>query len=164
MYYNVDPNVVAGVIFVEQYYNYSWVDVCTDWVSFYGFIDMSVGIGQVRLSTAEFLEENGYVPNSSAEEGGWNIPIIGFVNGTETMAREKRLEDNRWNIMYVAAYIIAIEDYWIDEYPEIASDPSILGTLYNIGHDKKTPHSNPEPNDFGKNVEYFYNLMGEALK
>ena len=98
-YYGVDPNVVASVIFVEQYYNYDWRDISTDWIAFYGIIDMSVGLGQVRMSTAEYLEENGYIPEASAKEGGWNIPIIGFIYGTETMTREKRLENNKWKIM-----------------------------------------------------------------
>ena len=163
-YFGVDPNIVAGVIFKEQYSNYDWIDVCTDWVAFYGVIDMSVGLGQVRVSTAKFLEEQGYVPETSAEEGGWNIPFIGFVHGTETMAREKRLEDNSWNIMYVAAYIKYFEDTWIDVFPEISSRPDILGTLYNIGHEKTSPNSNPGSNKFGDDVEYFYDLMGEALK
>ena len=163
-YFGVDPNIVAGVIFKEQYSNYDWIDVCTDWVAFYGVIDMSVGLGQVRVSIAKFLEEQGYVPETSAEEGGWNIPFIGFVHGTETMAREKRLEDNSWNIMYVAAYIKYFEDTWIDVFPEISSRPDILGTLYNIGHEKTSPNSNPGSNKFGDDVEYFYDLMGEALK
>ena len=162
-YYGVDPNVVAGVIFVEQYYNYDWIDVCTDWIAFYGIIDMSVGLGQVRLSTAEYLEKNGYVPKTSAEDGGWEIPLIGYVHGTETMAREERLEDDSWNIRYDSAYINALEDLWEDEFPEISSSPDILGSLYNLGHGK-TPHSNPKPNWFGEKVDYFYDLMGEALE
>ena len=117
------------------------------------------GVGPMYLRT-----EQGYVPETSAEEGGWNIPFIGFVHGTETMAREKRLEDNSWNIMYVAAYIKYFEDTWIDVFPEISSRPDILGTLYNIGHEKTSPNSNPGSNKFGDDVEYFYDLMGEALK
>ena len=162
--YGIDPNIVAGVIFKEQYSNYDWVDMCTDWVAFYGVIDMSVGLGQVRLSTAKFLEEKGYVPKTSAKEAGLNVPLVGFVHGTETMAREKRLEDNSWNIMYVAAYIKYFEDTWKEVFPEISSRPDILGTLYNIGHEKALPNSNPGSNNFGDDVEYFYDLMGEALK
>ena len=161
-YYEVDPNIVAGAIFVEQYYNYDWVDVLTDWIAFYGVIDMSVGLGQIRLSTAKFLEEKGYVPKTSAEEGGWNIPFIGFVHGTETMAREKRLENDSWNIIYAAAYIRALSDIWREDFPEIDSRPDILGSLYNLGHEK-SPRNNPEPNWFGEKVDYFYNLMDEAL-
>ena len=90
---------------------------------------MSVGLGQIRLSTAKFLEEKGYVPKTSAEEGGWNIPFIGFVHGTETMAREKRLENDSWNIIYAAAYIRALSDIWREDFPEIDSRPDILGSF-----------------------------------
>ena len=158
--YGVDPGVVSGAIFVEQFYNYNLVDVVTDWVSFYGIIDMSVGVGQVRLSTAEFLEESGYVPKTTAEEAGWNIPLIGFVHGTETMAREKRLEDDEWNVRYVAAYIKSLEDLWSDEYPDIVNRPDILGSLYNLGH-HKVPHGNPEPNWFGDEVKNFYDFWND---
>lgn len=56
-------------------------------------VDTSVGIGQVRISTAKEIEEMGYMPLTSNTEGGWNLPFSGFVHGTEQMAREQRLED-----------------------------------------------------------------------
>ena len=103
-HFDVDPQVVAAVIFVEQYFNYDIKDKLTDWIAFYG-IDTSVGLGQIRLSTAKYIEDCGYIAQTSATEGGWEIPFIGIVHGTETMAREKRLENDEWNIAYVAAYI-----------------------------------------------------------
>ena len=42
------------------------------------------------------------------------------------MAREKRLEDNETNILYVVAYIKLIEDTWKDEFTQISSSPDIL--------------------------------------
>ena len=160
-YFGVDPNIVAGVIFVEQFYNYDLVDIATDWFAFYG-IDMSVGVGQVRMSTAKYLEEQGYVPATSAEEGGWDIPVIGFIYGTETMARYQRLLNDASNVFYVAAYIKCLEDLWVEEYPEISTSSDILGSLYNLGHEK-VPHDDPRPNWFGEAVEFFYDLMEETL-
>ena len=161
--YGVDPQVVAGVIYAEQSQNVNIIDTLTDWISFYGIIDMSVGIGQVRLSTAELLEEKGYIKKTEAEEGGWNLGFLGFVHGTTTMAREKRLEDNRINIMYAAAYIKLIEDYWSDAFPDIVNRPDILATLYNQGYDYSNPHSNPGSNSFGEYVLENYDKMGELL-
>lgn len=100
------------------------------------------------METAEFLEEMGYVTKTSATEGGWDLPFLGVVNGSTTMAREKRLENDRTNIMYVAAYIRYFEDTWQSEYPSIADSPDILGTLYNIGHEITRPNSNPRSNNF----------------
>ncbi len=139
------------------------MDTLTDWTGFYG-VNTSVGLGQVRMSTAEFLEEKGYVIKVEATEGGWNVPFIGFVNGTVTMAREKRLEDNRSNCIYVAAYIKYFQDTWQDdEFPSIANRPDILGTLYNIGHESVQPHSNPGSNSFGDYVANNYDSMRHLL-
>lgn len=123
---------------------------------------MSVGLGQVRVSTAKFLEEQGYVKKAEKADGGWEIPFVGFVNGTETMAREKRLESNAWNTYYVSAYIKYFVDTWKADFPEIAERPDILGTLYNLGHSKK-PNSSPKPNDFGNLVQHYYELMACLL-
>ena len=125
----VDPKVVAGVIYAEQSLNVSIIDTLTDWTGFYG-VNTSVGLGQVRMSTAEFLEEQGYMPKTNASDAGRDIPYIGYVHGTTTMDREKRLENDRVNIMYVAAYIRYFQDIWKDQFPSIANRPDILGTLY----------------------------------
>ena len=161
--YEVDPKILAGVIYVEQYYNVDWVDATTDWIAFYGIIDMSVGVGQVRHSTAILLEEKGYVSPTQKEEGGWSLPFGKTVYGTETMARHKRLEDNEWNITYGAAYLRYLQDLWGEEFPEIATRPDILGALYNLG-DKKPPHSNPKPNEFGERVQKYYDLMESLIR
>lgn len=39
-------------------------------------MDTSVGIGQVRMSTAEFLENQNYVSKASANEGGWMFLLL----------------------------------------------------------------------------------------
>lgn len=155
--FGVDPYVVASVIYTEQSHNVDWKDTATDWIGFYGILDTSIGVGQVKGSTAKFLEEEGYVTPTKGSEGGWNFPW-GFVNGTETMARVKRLENNEWNIFYVAAYIKYFQDTWEDVFPDIANRPDILATLYNLGHGKN-PNANPKPNDFGENALDYYNKM-----
>ncbi len=156
--YGVDPGIVAGVIMIEQYHNYDWVDICTDWIGSTGIIDMSVGLGQVRHSTAKYLEDTGYIPKINSVK----IHTYHIYSNNESSIRHERLEDNSWNIRYVAAYIKALTDLWTSEYPEISSDPAILGSLYNLGHNK-SPHDNPKANWFGTEVSYVYNLMTEEL-
>jgi len=165
--YNVDPNVVAGCIFVEQYYNYDWKDKYGDWLGVIGVIDMSIGIGQVRVSTAIFLEEQGYVPKvedkGHVANKGW--PIVSMImpkRGIGLSERGVRLADDSWNIRYAAAYIRALQDIWVDEFPEISKRPDILGSLYNLGHEKK-PHGSPKPNWFGEYVGDVYYVMEDAL-
>lgn len=79
------------------------------------------------------------------------------------MAREKRLEDDEWAIIYAAAYLRYFIDIWESEYPEIAARPEMLGSLYNLGHQQTSPHGDPKPNDFGLLVKEYYNLMGCLL-
>lgn len=125
--YNIDPCIVAACIFAEQDLNYDWKDEWFDGIlGFYGILDMSVGLGQVRISTAKFVEDEGYVEKAKKTDAGWDIPLIGFVTGTETMVREKRLEDNESNTIYVAAYIKYFINEWTDDFPEIGERPDIL--------------------------------------
>ena len=167
-HYEVDPSIVAGVIFVEQYYNYDWKDVLTDWIGLTGVIDMSIGLGQVRMSTAKYLEDQGYVTpvEIQTNENNEFIPYLLMVHSNidrESLIRGTRLENDTWNINYVAAYIKALEDLWKKDFPEISSSPDILGTLYNLGHEKK-PNSTPKPNWFGEKVGDIYNMMGDVFQ
>lgn len=115
------------------------------------------------MSTAKFLENSGYIIPTDKKEGGWNVPFVGTIHGSVTMAREKRLESNEINCMYVAAYLRYFIDTWKSSYPEIAKKPGILGTLYNIGHQKHKPHKSPSENNFGKYARENYNHMGDLL-
>jgi len=161
--YGVDSKIVAGVIYAEQSLNVNILDNADYIVAFYGILDTSLGVGQVKMSTAKLLEDEGYVSKASASEGGWNIPIIGFIHGTETMAREKRLENDQQNIIYVAADLKYWQNMWEDEYPQISEDPAILGTLYNLGTRANAPNPNPQSNPFGEYVEENYDYMGDLL-
>ena len=162
--YSVDPVIVGGCIYAEQKRNVNFVDTLTDWVGFYGVVDTSIGIGQVKVSTAKMLEDKGYVSKSKATDGGWDIPLVGFVHGTRTMAIAKNLENDKSNIIYVAAYL----KYWVDDwkfiYPKIGKKPEILGTLYNLGDSAKGANPKPKPNEFGKYVKKNYKFVKKKLK
>ncbi len=91
------------------------------------------------------------------------MPAIGLVHGSETMAREKRLENNQTNIMYVAAYLRYWQDVSEDVYPQINNDPAILGTLYNLGVRANAPNKSPRSTPFGDYVEENYTYLGQLL-
>lgn len=161
--YNVDPQIVAACIYAEQALNVDMIDTLTDWTAFY-IMDTSVGIGQVRMSTAEFLEKEGYMAKTSAEECIIDIPLIGVISGTERMARCIRLENDGINVLYVAAYLRYFVDEWSEVYKPIATSIDILASLYNLGHDITSPNSNPSPNSFGKYAEKKYDMMYVLLQ
>lgn len=160
--FGVNPVILASTIYAEQRLNIDWKDDITDGIGFYG-VNTSIGVAQVRLLTAKFLEDKGYMPKITVQDGGcggWNIPGIGFVNGTENMTRAKALENLSISIMYATAYLKYFQDTWGDTYSEISGNTAILATLFNIGHENTTPNSNPKANDFGKfakdNNNYYY--------
>ena len=145
--YNVDANVLASCIYVEQYYNYDWIDDVTD-VSLF-FLDTSVGVAQVKVSTATLLIQNSYL---QSPENGQTKPL--------QIAKKLRY-DNAYNIQCAAAYLSYLEAYWDKEY-DVSTDPAIWGTLYNMG--PRTPHGKPQPNWFGKKVGGYYRHMELLLK
>ena len=144
--YNVDANVLAACIYVEQYYNYNLIDDITD-VSLF-FMDTSVGLAQVKISTAKLLMERGYVQT--------------YGNGSLQNLRIAKMlkSDNVYNIQCAAAYLSYLESYWDTAY-DVSADPTIWGTLYNMG--PLTPHGNPKPNWFGEKVGGYYWYMERLL-
>lgn len=163
--FGVNPSILAATIYAEQRLNVDWKDDVTDTIGgFYG-INTSIGVAQVRMSTAKNLENLGYMPKILAKDGGWNIPGIGFVHGTETMARAKALEIPAISIMYAAADLAYIQDIWREAYPEIDGRTAIMATLYNIGeYGANGPHSKPQSTYFGdfakENYYYMQKLLG----
>lgn len=157
----VDPRIIEGAIYVEQTENKVIHSVSAS-VSPLGLFgigasveipedqadetwayvgDASLGPGQVKISTVEFLQEKGY------------------VDKVDRKTIRERLLDDEWNIRYMALYIKYHQDRWQSECPTIANQTKILGTLYNIGHYEnekekieRTPHPMPVYTDFGYNV------------
>lgn len=139
------------------------LDFFTDNAAYFG-LNSSVGLAQVMMSTAEFVEDQGYVTEQMLKDMGYSE---GFAESkffdSETKARYARLNDDKTSALYAAAYIKYFQDLWADEYPEIADHPEILGTLYNLGHDNTEPKKDPKTSPFGDYVAENYDLMGGLL-
>ena len=170
-YYGVNPAIIAGCIYTEQTWNVNWFDDLTDVPGF--LFDTSIGIGQVKVSTAKMLEDNGYIAKTTYSRSEvywgtvntyWNAPGVGEVwaNSREE-AIAYRLTSEGENINYVAAYLKYWQDVWKSTYPEIDGKSDILGTLYNLGDRAKAPNKNPKPNSFGENVKKEYYYMRKLL-
>ena len=172
-YYNVNPAIIAACIYTEQIKNVNWVDSLTDVPGFW--MDTSVGIGQVKISTAKMLEDNGYIAKTEFKR----LEVIGNMTysvwstpGTHTgevyaNSREEaisyRLSSDGENVNYVAAYLAYWQDVWRPAYPQIDGHSDILGTLYNLGDRANPPNTNPKPNPFGENVKKEYHYMQKLL-
>ena len=143
--YNIDPYVLAACIHTEQSINYDMMDVLIDVPLFW--MDTSVGISQVRISTVKLLEDNGYIDRIDT----------GLI--AELEIANHLSNDNAYNVNCAAAYLSFIQTQWADNY-DVSKNPAVWGTLYNQGN-IRPPHPNPGPNNFGEKVaaKYWYMEM-----
>lgn len=173
-YYGVNPAIIAACIFTEQVTNVNILDALTD-VSGY-FLDTSIGIGQVKVSTAKMLEDEGYIQKTEyvgtkcVRIGVWNYytdvwyaPAYGKIQGSREKAIAHRLTVESENINYVAAYLRYFQDRWKKVYPDIDGKTDILATLYNLGENANLPNANPKPNIFGIDAKNEYYYMRQLL-
>ena len=145
--FGLPPASVAMVIYAEQCINVDLKDEIIDPLVA-PLLDVSLGLGQVRISTAKMIEDSGYMPvthytdwhgNNSVENRDYGIAL--------------KLMSAQTNVKYVAAYLALIIDLWQEKYPLISSNYEVLATLYNVGENGASgngPHANPKSNAFGK--------------
>jgi len=131
--FNVNPAIIAGCIYAEQTINVDVKDKYIDPLVYSYGIDVSLGIGQVRISTAKKVESKGYMPRIIVDDFGISNGEESIIVNQENNMRARALMNDKTNIMYVAAYLRYIQDIWKNKYPQISGKSDILGTLYNIG-------------------------------
>lgn len=154
--FDVDPVIVAGVIYQEQSTNVNFADTLSDYIGGLLYANTSIGIGQVRVNTARALEEQypSLNPTAAGKEGAPHNTI-----------RVEFLKDPLMNVRYVAAKIAFDQERWKAAGFDISDQPEILGTLYNISSIEKPhePHAEPDSNDFGKGVAENYGTVKRLL-
>lgn len=116
------------------------------------FFDTSIGVGQVRVSTARFLEDQGYIETTTSPHF--------LVSRDELIA--SNLMDNTYNIRCVAAYCKYWQDTWSSTL-DISNRPEILGTLFNLGVNANSPNKSPKANSFGEYVGKSYSHVKDML-
>lgn len=155
--FSVDPVIVAGVIYQEQAMNVDFTDALTDYIGGLVGVNTSIGIGQVRVKTAEALER--VYPQLHPVAAGKEVVAT-------NLTRVEFLKNPVMNIRYVAAKIAFEQERWSEAGFDMRNRPEILGTLYNIGSVEEPiePHSIPDANDFGKSVFENYNTIKRWLE
>lgn len=172
--YNIDPKILAACIYVEQSKNVDSKDYGIDYIAGEVGFDTSLGVSQIKLSTAKLMEDKGYIDIKDGDYEGFTD-----VNTGDNKRLINRLSDDEINIVYAAAYLRYMLDEWEPLAPQVSS-PELLGSLYNLGHidqgdgplgyifgignKPRLPHDNPKPNPFGNSVKEQYNRMGELLE
>ncbi|TSC56631.1 MAG: Uncharacterized protein G01um101418_255 [Parcubacteria group bacterium Gr01-1014_18] len=154
--YRIDPVIVASVIYQEQSINVNFVDTLTDYVGGLAYLNTSVGIGQIRVKTAENLEK--LYPELR--------PLVIDNNSVDSnILRVTRLLEPSLNIRFVAAKIKFSQERWKQSGFDISDKSDILGTLYNLEDiaNPILPNEAPEANDFGLGVENNYQKVRKLL-
>ena len=159
--FGLQPVDVAMVIYAEQCINVDWKDEVID-PFLAPTLDVSLGLGQVRISTARKVEDNGYLPVTHYTEWHGNNSVENRDVGIAI-----KLLNPQENAKYVAGYLAYIIDLWKHEYPYISCDAGVLATLYNRGEEGQNnagPHSNPVSNPFGEFASEHRALLNSLLQ
>ena len=156
--FGIDAATLGAIIYVEHFWNYNFIDKYIDWNAAY-FIDASLGVCQVKISTAVKVEDAGYMPAT--------YNLSGRTDGMDLKRRRgiiDKLSNDYINIKYAAAYLAWIIDLWKYEYRYIANDVGVLATLYNGGEQGSHGiHSNPKASNFGLCAKSVYNKIYNIL-
>ena len=154
--FGVNPGILAATIYAEQRLNVDWKDDLIDPIAA-EMADVSLGVSQIRISTAMLVENNDYIEETAYYEWHGN----NLVNNKRQGIIYNLLENNE-NIRYAAAYLRYFQDRWKTVYPEIDGRTAILATLYNQG-ELKQPHPNPSSNPFGDFAKDNYYYVRELI-
>jgi RHS repeat-associated protein len=167
----IDPAILAACIYTEQRNNVGFTENLEDWFQMMLGMDCSVGIAQVRISTAKKIEDAGYVEKTGKLTRYSTMYVFGMKRTEKAIfTREERiyykLKDNKIGIRYAASYLALIQDMWQDKYPKINIDTAVLATLYNIGESggERGINSSPESTEFGDYAAKYYDHLKSLLK
>src|SRR3989338_4986625 len=150
--FGIDPNLL-GAILIDEIARLKPFEEITDALGPYILgTDTTIGIAQVRISTANNLIKKGaYNPNPEDTELPFKkLTHLGCIHIFNYLIQPKH------NISFAAAFIRSLINEWSKKI-DLAKRPEIIATLYHRGY--VTPHSEPAPDERGNQIaEDFYTL------
>lgn len=159
--FNVQPRLIAAVIYTERTLNVNWMEGKLDLLLAKSGYSSSIGIGQIKIHTALWIEKKLYDSTSKYFLGFTYQKSLPKSKDRDEIV--KKLERPEWNLRYIAAYISMFCHRWKNEGFDISKKPEIVATLYSLGpyrvsdSSERKPHSNPQANYFGIEAkEFFY--------
>jgi hypothetical protein len=157
--FGVKSRLMVSVIYTEQVINVTWGDKELDIPLAKAGLNTSLGLGQMKVSTAEWFEHQ-MCDSASLYFLGDSI-WKKFSHSRSRADLVDRLAIPKWNCYYVAGYLAMILKRWSDADVPLFHRVDIVATLYSAGVEKsgreiRSPHINPTPNNFGKFANAFY--------
>lgn len=160
VFFNVQPRLIAAIIYAERTLNVNWMEGQLDLLLAKAGYSSSIGIGQIKIHTAEWIEKKLHDPTSKYYLGDVYRSYLSKSKSRDELII--RLEYPKWNIEYLAAYIAMFCHRWLNDGFDISNRPDIIGTLYSLGpyrvsdSSERKPHGNPKSNHFGEETAKVY--------
>ena len=159
----ISPRLLASIIYAEHKLNYNLEDEVLDGILAKIGYNSSVGVAQIKVNTAEWIERQVHDKRSVFYLGN-KIEDLLPVN-SERSKLIKILSDPAKNILFAACYIAMIEKLWYKEFNLFSLEhvkTGIIATLYCLGLVRangkiRFPHEYAKMNNFGKTAQEFYN-------
>ncbi len=162
--FNVPSRLIASIIYTERTLNVNWMENQLDLLLAKSGYSSSIGLGQVKIHTAEWIEKKIHDEKSKYFLGVKHKTYISRSKNRDEII--ERLEEIKWNVKYITAYIAMFCHRWKNEGYDISKKPEIVGTLYSLGPYKvldgseRKPHKNPQSNNFGEETaKFFYSTI-----
>lgn len=158
----ISPRIIASIIYAEQKLNVKLGEDILDYVFAKSGYNASLGIAQVKINTAFWIEKQVHNPGGQFYLGKYfenQIPLS--VDLEEVI---DKLKNPMINILYASCYIAMIKNLWepIFELSSLESiSVGIIASIYSLGiidseNKIRKPHIDAKMNNFGQTAQEFY--------
>lgn len=157
--FDIDPYLLGAIIIDEIVRLAPFENICDLYLLNLLGRNVSVGIAQVKLETANNIMKKGlYHPNPKDT----NLPFRGNLKNSDREYLYQYIIQPKYNIRFAAAYIRDIINVWAKKL-DLSGHPEIIATLYPQGYGK--PKTNPKPSKRGTQIATeFYQLAKKWVK
>lgn len=160
--FRISARLLASVVFAERSLNVKPGELIVDYVLAKSGYNSSLGMAQVKVNTAEWIEEQLHNPDSEFYLGEASSRVIPAARSESE--RIERLNDASWNLLYAAAYVAMIKKQWSSIFltsPHPTIQTGVIATVYSLGISRpdgsiRIPHNHPQLNQFGKTAQEFF--------
>ncbi len=162
---HISPRLLASIVYAEHKLNYTLSDEVLDGVLAHIGYNSSVGVAQVKVNTAGWIEKQLLNRNSDFYLGDDISILIKKSTNREDLIGKLLKPD--LNLLYAACYIAMIEKLWVGKFDVFSSSQNqvgIIASLYCLGLKKsdgelRLPHEGAKMNEFGKTAQEFYDSL-----
>jgi hypothetical protein len=159
--FGIAPRLLASIIYAEQSLNVKPGEDILDRVFALSGYNSSIGVAQVKVNTAAWIEAQLADPGSPCFLSDTLHHVLSSASRSE-LAR--KLSEPATNLKYAAAYVAMIQKLWrpvLDEPAFRLSATGIVATLYSLGLTRsngslRLPHPTPRMNRFGEVAQRFF--------